>query len=101
MNIEELLEKVIEERNNLKKEIQDLKKEKEKYQKKEEQYLKELNKTKEELERNNRKDEDTDEIAIILRDTRIAYLKLVEKLIGRELEDKDQPYTKINQITDE
>src|SRR6266511_2697427 len=95
MNIKEKLTEIIKERKELKEEIEKLKEQLKETRNKVTQYQ-------EELTRIIKSEEvDSDEITQIIRETRRSYIKLVTKLIGRNLEEKERPFTRIEKVTNE
>jgi len=95
MNIKEKLTEIIKERKELKEEIEKLKEQLKETRNKVTQYQ-------EELTRIIKSEEvDSDEVTQIIRETRRSYIKLVTKLIGRNLEEKERPFTRIEKVTNE
>ena len=95
MNIKEKLTEIIKERKELKEEIEKLKEQLKETRNKVTQYQ-------EELTRIIKSEEvDSDEVTQIIRETRRSYIKLVTKLIGRNLKEKERPFTRIEKVTNE
>ena len=95
MNIKEKLTEIIKERKELKEEIEKLKEQLKETRNKVTQYQ-------EELTRIIKSEEvDSDEVTQIIRETRRSYIKLVTKLIGRNLKEEEWPFTRIEKVTNE
>src|SRR6266545_1676359 len=95
MNIKEKLTEIIKERKELKEEIEKLKEQLKETRNKVTQYQ-------EELTRIIKSEEvDSDEVTQIIRETRRSYIKLVTKLIGRNLKEEERPFTRIEKVTNE
>ena len=95
MNIKEKLTEIIKERKELKEEIEKLKEQLTETSNKVTQYQ-------EELTRIIKSEEvDSDEVTQIIRETRRSYIKLVTKLIGRNLKEEEWPFTRIEKVTNE
>ena len=95
MNIKEKLTEIIKERKELKEEIEKLKEQLTETSNKVTQYQ-------EELTRIIKSEEvDSDEVTQIIRETRRSYIKLVTKLIGRNLKEEERPFTRIEKVTNE
>ena len=93
MNIKEKLTEIIKERKELKEEIEKLKEQLTETSNKVTQYQ-------EELTRIIKSEEvDSDEVTQIIRETRRSYIKLVTKLIGRNLKEEERPFTRIEKVT--
>src|SRR5438552_2613524 len=81
----------------LKEEIEKLKKQLTETSNKVTQYQEELTR----IIKSEEVEEDSDEVTQIIRETRRSYIKLVTKLIGRNLEEKERPFTRIEKVTNE
>ena len=97
MNIKEKLTEIIKERKELKEEIKKLKEQLTETSNKVTQYQEELTR----IIKSEEVEEDSDEVTQIIRETRRSYIKLVTKLIGRNLEEKERPFTRIEKVTNE
>jgi septal ring factor EnvC (AmiA/AmiB activator) len=97
MNIKEKLTEIIKERKELKKEIEKLKEQLIETSNKVTQYQEELTR----IIKSEEAEEDSDEVTQIIRETRRSYIKLVTKLIGRNLEEEERPFTRIEKVTNE
>ena len=95
MKTKEKLTEIIKERKELKEEIEKLKEQLKETRNKVTQYQ-------EELTRIIKSEEvDSDEITQIIRETRRSYIKLVTKLIRRNLKEEERPFTRIEKVTNE
>ena len=95
MKTKEKLTEIIKERKELKEEIEKLKEQLKETRNKVTQYQ-------EELTRIIKSEEvDSDEVTQIIRETRRSYIKLVTKLIGRNIKEEERPFTRIEKVTNE
>jgi cell division septum initiation protein DivIVA len=97
MNIKEKLTEIIKERKELKEEIKKLKEQLTETSNKVTQYQEELTR----IIKSEEVEEDSDEVTQIIKETRRSYIKLVTKLIGRNLEEEERPFTRIEKVTNE
>jgi len=97
MNIKEKLTEIIKERKELKEEIEKLKEQLTETSNKVTQYQEELTR----IIKSEKVEEDSDKVTQIIRETRRSYIKLVTKLIGRNLKEEERPFTRIEKVTNE
>ena len=97
MNIKEKLTEIIKEKKELNEEIEKLKKQLTETSNKVTQYQEELTR----IIKSEEVEEDSDEVTQIIRETRRSYIKLVTKLIGRNLKEEERPFTRIEKVTNE